>query len=398
VVGTLVFAAAGLPALGAALYLLVLALASFRRLPGPALPEGWPLLAVLVPAHDEQDLVGRCVASLAAQRYPASRYRVVVIADNCTDGTAATARAAGAEVLERADTTALGKGRALRWAMDRLLAGDEPPDGVVIVDADSVADPDLLGGLGATLAAGRDAAQAEYLVLADDDSTRTRLVAAAFLLFHRVRFGGRAALGLPVSLVGNGMLLSRRLLAARPWDAFTGVEDLEYTLNLRLAGFRPGFVPSALVQGPVPHGYRGMRGQRMRWEGGRWHVVRSRLLPLLAHGLLRDPGVLDAALDLAVPPLGLLAMGTLAGAAVTGVAVEAHLATAWALAPWLLALAGLAGFVVAGLLAAGAPRATYLALLESPRFLFWKVLTYARIAAGFDANRWERAERSEPVS
>jgi hypothetical protein len=58
-------------------------------------------------------------------------------------------------------------------------------------------------------------------------------------------------------------------------------------------------------------------------------------------------------------------------------------------------MVALTGFVVVGLKSAGAPASTCLALLEVPRFLVWKVLTYTRIAAGFDANRWERSERSE---
>ncbi|HXM55272.1 MAG TPA: glycosyltransferase family 2 protein [Candidatus Dormibacteraeota bacterium] len=394
---SIVVAAAGLLPAGAGLYLLLLAVASFRR-PRPArVPARPPRLAVLVPAHDEQELVGRCVASLFDQSYPRSRYRVVVIADNCTDRTAALARAGGAAVLERWDEQRLGKGYALRWAMDQLLDGPESPDGVVVVDADSVADRDLLTQLAAALTAGADAAQAEYLVLADGDAVRARLVAAAFLLFHRVRLGGRAALGMPASLVGNGMLFSRRLLATRPWNAFTGVEDLEYTIELRLAGVRPRFVATGRVLGPVPHGYRGMRGQRLRWEGGRWHVVKNRLAPLLGHALRRDPGVLDAAIDLAVPPLGLLAMGTLAGGVAAAAAVALGVAAAWSLSPWLLSVAALAGFVVLGLWSGGAPASMWLALLESPRFLAWKAVTYVRIAAGFDPRRWERADRSGAV-
>jgi 1,2-diacylglycerol 3-beta-glucosyltransferase len=393
----IVLAAAGVPAAVAGLYLLTLALASFRRAPAPAPAAPRARLAVLVPAHDEEQLIGRCVASLTAQTYPQSLRRIVVIADNCGDRTAGVARAAGAEVLERRDDRR-GKGWALRWAMDRLLAEAEPPDAVVVVDADSVAEPDLLAHLAGALAAGADAAQAEYLVLADDPSTRGRLVAAAFLLFHRVRLGGRAALGMPASLVGNGMLFSRRLLETRPWNAFTGVEDLEYTVELRLAGVRPRYVPAARLAGPVPHGYRGMRGQRLRWEGGRWHVVRTRLPQLLGHALRRDPRVLDAALDLAVPPLGLLAMGTLAGGAVTAAAVALHVATAWSLSPWLLAVAALTAFVLLGLRSAGAPASLWLALLESPRFLAWKAVTYVSIAAGFDPHRWERAERPAEVT
>src|SRR5260370_331616 len=103
-------AAAGVPAAAAALYLLLLALASFRRPRETPLDEPGARLLVLVPAHDEEGLVGRCLASLQAQTYPRSSYRVVVIADNCSDRTAELARAGGAGVLERRDAERRGKG------------------------------------------------------------------------------------------------------------------------------------------------------------------------------------------------------------------------------------------------------------------------------------------------
>src|SRR5215831_19030846 len=113
VLGTLL-AAAGLLVAAAASYLLLLAIASFRRQP-VNVAGARTRLAVLVPAHDEEALIGRCVASLKAQTYPHTLYRIVVVADNCSDRTAAVAQAAGADVLERRDGRAQGKGHALRW-------------------------------------------------------------------------------------------------------------------------------------------------------------------------------------------------------------------------------------------------------------------------------------------
>jgi hypothetical protein len=57
-------------------------------------------------------------------------------------------------------------------------------------------------------------------------------------------------------------------------------------------------------------------------------------------------------------------------------------------------VAALTAFVLLGLRSAGAPASLWLALLESPRFLVWKALSYWTIVAGFDPHRWERAERS----
>jgi N-acetylglucosaminyldiphosphoundecaprenol N-acetyl-beta-D-mannosaminyltransferase len=83
----------------------------------------------------------------------------------------------------------------------------------------------------------------------------------------------------------------------------------------------------------------------------------------------------------------------LAGSAVAAAAVVFNLAPAWSLPSWLLAMVALTAFVVLGLLSARAPVSTWLALVESPRFLIFKALTYARIAAGLDPLRWDRSAR-----
>ena len=71
---------------------------------------------VIVPAHNEAEVIERTVSSLRKIDWPADRFRVLVVADNCTDTTAVLARGAGAEVLERHDPTLRGKGYALAFA------------------------------------------------------------------------------------------------------------------------------------------------------------------------------------------------------------------------------------------------------------------------------------------
>jgi len=384
----------GLAAVTATWYLLVLAVAAFVHRPADVRGRPRTRLAVLMPAHDEARLVARCVRSLIDQDYPSELHRLLVIADNCTDDTAAVATSAGAEVWTRDDPAARGKGQALRWAMDRLLAEPDPPDAVVVVDADSVAEPGLLAGLAGAAEAGHDVVQAEYLVMEETSSSRERLLAAAFLLFHRVRFGGRAALGLPAALVGNGMLFTRRLLETHPWAAFTGVEDLEQTIRLRLAGARVHFAADARVRGPMANGARADRRQRMRWEGGRFNIVRRQLPTLVTTAVLRpDLRLLEAALDLAVPPLGLLLMTCLAGTAAALALVVSDFAIWAAALPWVAALVALPAYVVIGLVAARAERRHYVALFGSPIFLLRKLATYARLGRRFDPSRWERTER-----
>jgi 1,2-diacylglycerol 3-beta-glucosyltransferase len=393
VAGTGLLVAGGTVVAGMSGYLLTLsiaALASQRQRDGQT---GDSRLVVVVPAFNEAELIGRCLTSLRVQTYPRELLRIVVVADNCTDDTATVAAAAGAEVLVRDAPDARGKGRALRWSFDQLSAEADPADAFIVVDADSVADPDLVGGLATEFAAGHEVVQAEYLVTAEP-GTRSELRQAAFLLFHRTRFTGRARLGMACNLVGNGMLLSRSVLQRVPWGAFTGAEDLEYSIDLRLAGVKPRFARSARVFGPAPGAGRAAATQRMRWEGGRFHVVRTRLLTLLAGAFRRrDLSLLDAALDLAVPPLGLLGLISLAGAALASIGWAVGATSVWALLPWATAIVAMVAFVVVGLRAARAPASAYRALLQAPRFLLAKLGTYARMTRGLHAERWERTER-----
>ena len=388
-----VFALTGVVTAGAALYLVLLAFASFGRRSVEAAPPR-SRIAVLVPAHDEAVLVGRCITSLQEQSYPSDLYEIVVIADNCTDDTAARAAAAGATVLVRTAPDARGKGPALRWAMDRMLERDPDLAALAVVDADSVADPGLLGALVARLDQGAPVVQAEYLGRDEDRSIRSELRAAAFLLFHRVRFGGRAVLGLPCHLVGNGMLFSRAVLADHPWDAFTSAEDLEYSVDLRLAGVRPVYAGDARLAAPVVGRGRAAQVQRLRWEGGRFHVVRTRLPLLLAAVFVhRRWSLVDAAVDLAVPPLGLLAAGSLLGASLGVLLLAASVAPWWAVGPWLVAVAAVPTFVLVGLAAGRAPRSMWRALSVAPALVMAEIWTRLRLLRGLRATTWERTTR-----
>lgn len=394
----LVLAAA--PVLLAWTYLAFLSLSALAR--GPlidGLPARTPRLIVLVPAHNEEGLIRRCVDSLTCQIYPARLRRIVVIADNCTDATAAEAIGAGVGVMIRNDLTRAGKGRALRWAMDAVLAEPDPPDGFVIVDADSVAAPGLLAALAQALASGALAAQADYTVLADAHAgAGDQLRALAVLLYNRTRNLGRAVVGLPAALLGNGMLLSRELLQAHPWSAFSAVEDLEFGTQCRIQGIHPRFVPQQGVRGPLPTGYRAAVGQRLRWEGGRFHVLR-RLAASLVVRLTRHPDLatLDALFELAVPPLSILVLVTAAGLLASLAAALAGVAALLATMIWTLGVVLALVHVLIGLKAAGASRGSYWALAAVPGFLAWKIGVYLRLLRGFDPNRWERSVRQGEV-
>ena len=391
---TVAFVAMGCIASTFGIYLLVLSLGAFFY--SVHTVQGTPrkVLAVLIPAHDESLLIARCIRSLRNQTYPNDLYEIVVVADNCTDDTASVAAAAGANrVMTRDAPDARGKGRALRWAMDRLLSEESAPDALVIVDADSIAAPGFLTALVQPFAAGAPAVQGEYL-LYGDGTTGAELRVSAFLLINRVRLAGRAAFGLSAHLVGNGMLLSRDLLLAHPWTAFTSAEDLEYTLELRLSGVDVAFAGNAALRAPTAPNSAAAAEQQLRWEGGKAYLARKRIPGLIGTGFReRRPALLGIAFELAVPPLGLLAAIVVSGLLVGVCLTATGTVATWVLGPWLVAAVSIPLFVLIGLRAGRAHRAGYLALIRAPLFIAAKPLRIYRVLS-FRADTWVRTERA----
>ncbi len=347
---------------------------------------------VIVPAHDEELGIEATVTNLLAVDYPADLRRVVVVADNCTDATAARARAAGADVLERSDAVLRGKGYALAYAFERSIAGGVA-DAVVVVDADTKVTPNLLHAFDVRLRRGASAVQAEYCVANPQASWRTRLMHIGFTLFHDVRSRARERLEVSAGLRGNGMAFAVPVLRQVPHDAFSLVEDVEYGIRLGWAGHRVHYAGDAKVFGEMVSSEVASRSQRSRWEGGRLALARRHGGALLAEGIRRRNLVLvDLALDLLVPPLTYVALATLAGMAASVAWVALGHGALWAGAPWFAAWVGLFAYVARGVwLARVGPRAI-LDLAWAPVYMVWKVALAIRASATRE-REWVRTAR-----
>ncbi len=366
-----------IPVVACASYLAALAILS-GALPVRPYPTPRTKLDVIVPAHNEERDIAATVASLRAMDYPAALYRVVVIADNCDDATAAKAREAGAEVIERRDTTRRGKGYALADAFASSL-NDPSVGAVAVVDADTQVSPNLLRAFDACFQNGAAVVQADYAVANRTASWRTRLMHIGFTLFHEVRSRARERLSLSAGLRGNGMAFATSLLREVPHDAFTIVEDVEYGIRVGLAGHRVYYAGDARVFGQMPATARASRTQRQRWEGGRLTLVRHHAGPLLGAALRRRNAVLlDLAADLLVPPLSYVALGAMSGAAVTAYRYARGSGAAWALWPWCVALAGITVYVARGVWLARVGPRVVLDLLCVPFYMVWKVAVALR--------------------
>ena len=343
---------------------------------------------VVIPAHNEEDVISATLQSLAAVQPPLP---VVVIADNCTDRTAQLARDAGAFVIERQNKDERGKGFALAFAFDILMRGagnanevrGAGADAYIVVDADTQVQPDFAVRLLAELPDDPSvpaAVQGRYGVMNGGDGWRAALMSAAFDLVNHVRLLAIDHAGGCLGLKGNGMAFTRGCLEQYPMSGRSVTEDLDYAMDLmQHGGIRVQYAPHAFVCAQMPVTGDQARSQRQRWEGGRYRVVRSRA-PQLLKALVstHDFRLVGAMFELLQPPLaeqvsGCIGLSSLAilcvliGSPFAGIAM---MAAGFSVASVLM-------YVFFGLGLAGAKKETFKALAFAPIYIVWKLVLYA---------------------
>jgi hypothetical protein len=389
------------PSLYLALLTAVGAGASRARRQAPCTGGAPTTFAVCIPAHDEAANVGETVTALLAQRYGTDHFAVHVVADNCTDATATIAAQHGAEVHVRTDTDQPGKGAALNWLMGRLPL--DRLDAIVIVDADTVADPGFLEALDRALASGARAVQGYYGVRDPEVSAAVGLRYAAIACRHHLRPLARNVLGASSGLYGNGMGFRTDLLSGRSWSNHL-IEDAEFQMELLLSGHRVVYVPDAKLRAEMPSTLEAARTQSERWELGRAQLVR-RYVPRLARkmaagGPLPRRAYVDAIADQVTPPLSLQALldVTAVGLSATALLLRPNRRCGLALAASTMTCIVLATHVLVGLRLVGAPRSVYRSLRSAPRAVLWKLLLLARITHRPTAVEWTRTARNAHTS
>jgi cellulose synthase/poly-beta-1,6-N-acetylglucosamine synthase-like glycosyltransferase len=368
---TLLALAVGLPGLAVAAQFGLLAAASvFYREPRSGLRREMRFL-VMIPAHNEERVIRRCLEAIAADRRLEDT--VLVVADRCTDATAEIARSFGAHVLERGPDEEPGRAAARQVGLEHARTLDW--DAVVMLDADSVISPGFFLACDRALAAGADAVQGR------SESKKGRTLAteaslAAFTLQGVTLPRGRDRLGMFVRLRGTGMAIRRHIALAHRFTA-PASEDLFFTLDLLMDGIRCRHVDSARLHSEGASNWNDFGGQKVRYEAGRMAAARA-YLPGLVRRVLRrrDLACADAAWFLATPPFALAVLSLLIGLGL------AFVAEAWVPAALLGGgLIALAAVIVTGLIQAGAGIRTWLALLVAPWYLGWKAVVQLRALA-----------------
>jgi cellulose synthase/poly-beta-1,6-N-acetylglucosamine synthase-like glycosyltransferase len=351
--------------------------------------------AIIVPAHNEELLISKTCENLTNIDYPSDRQEVFVIADNCTDKTVDICKALPVKVMCRYDEKYAGKGYALKWAFEQVEL--EKFDAVLILDADTTVEPNILKELNAMLNDGSQAIQCYIRIPNRAESWFTQLIFVSRvinnLLYHYAKF----KLGLSSYLMGSGMCFRTALLREQKWSAFTLSEDWEYFAKLIEQGKKVDFAVRAEVLQQESRSLRQATTQRLRWSKGRFYVVKHLGMNLLLKGLRSRNWIMaDASLALLFPNWSLqinLILLTLVMSLM--LPVSTFKSAALILCLGMLGTQGI--ILVLGVFLAGQYRRVLMAILAAPLFLVWKLaIDFVSMTGIYRGKEWIRTERHVP--
>lgn len=350
-----------------------------------------PETAIIIPAHNEERVIEATLHDLIAKK-PANA-RIIIVADNCSDQTANIAGSFDVEVIERNNSVQRGKGYALEYGINHLK--ENPPEVVIIFDADCIAESDSLQLIVVQAHIKQRPVQALYLMENPENAGLKQKVAAfAFYVKNYVRPLGLKVMGLPCQLMGTGM--------AFPWDIIKNseigngniVEDMKLGIDLVSNGNGALFYPAACVKSKFPSGGDALESQRTRWEHGHMHTIFSESLPLFLKGLLKlKPSAAFFAIDLAILPLSLLVLFLFVSTGLAAVASE--LTTDPIYLTWSITLLG--NFVIWSLLAwfvYGRKILSFSELAAVPFYMLSKIPIYLKLV-GRREKKWKRTDRDQ---
>lgn len=238
-------------------------------------------IAFVIPAYNEGDVIADTVSNvIEGQNYPKELFDVFVVAHNCTDDTAAAARAAGAIVLELNDPDPAHRMALypLKHGIDHIInIEDEPYDLVIHLDADNHINAEFCSLMNDAYQSGVEFMRPYEGALNSTQNFYTK-ACSLFYAFDS-RFGSRVRerLGLAAHVDGSGATMAVSLLKRTGgYDAVTIADDAEFSLNRMLEGVKAHFIEDAVVYQDSPSTFKDTAARNRRIGHGVMNLMKSR--------------------------------------------------------------------------------------------------------------------------
>ena len=346
---------------------------------------------ILIPAHNEELLIKRILASFKTQSYPQKLFTVLVVADNCVDKTLEYASKAGVEVLERKSSKNFGKGYAIKYALDNM--SQMTYDAVLIIDADSIIGKDSLSALNRHIQQGAKALQCNNALANPEDSWFTLIMNVARTLGNDIIEPAKEKLGLSSHLMGNGMCFTKEIIEKYGWNAFSVGEDWEYYAKIINHGERIAFAQDVHVYHQESTSLKQATPQRMRWSSGRFDILRKYGFGLFGKGLIEKNFLkFDASLPLIFPNPSLAMNFTCLGILPSIILLVYGGSVIWIGWFGLLIILQMLFFITAVFYTKNKFK-SFMSIFIAPLFLAWKMSIDILSFFGKGRKKWVRTKR-----
>lgn len=251
------------------LYLLL----NFLRAPGRKLPsdvfsDPVTRFIILIPARNEESVIGHTVGMIKDLDYPKDMTEIVIIADNCTDKTAEKAKEAGAKVFERSDNVCRSKAYALDWFFKSGFLDEGKWDAICIVDADTVLHPDFLRRIDIEMADGYSIVHGRSGSINPHESFTASFMTVLLSFQNRFWHLPQANIRRSGFFAGTGVCITVKCLREVGWNIHTLVEDAEFGIQAVLKGYSVRYCDHAEFYVEQVNRPLSLWKQQRRWRTG----------------------------------------------------------------------------------------------------------------------------------
>ncbi|KAI7278328.1 hypothetical protein KC345_g6024 [Hortaea werneckii] len=252
----------------------------------PEIKGEYPMVTIMVPAHNEGVVISKTVESLLALDYPHDRYEIIVINDNSSDnssellGDIQRRNPQRNLIIINTDNIVGGKGKS-----NALNIGFARSKGelIAIYDADNTPERTALRYLVAEIMndSTLGAVIGKFRTRNRDASLLTRFINIETLSFQWMAQAGRWKLFKLCTIPGTNFIMRRSIVESiGGWDIKAIAEDTEISFRIYMMGYRIKFQPKSVTWEQEPQTVKVWFKQRTRWAKGNIYVI-VKNIPLL---------------------------------------------------------------------------------------------------------------------
>ena len=225
--------------------------------------------AILIAARNEEKVIGNLLDSIAKQDYPRDLLTTFVVADNCTDTTAAIARKKGAICYERFNDQDKTKGFALEFLFNNIECdyGINSFEGYFIFDADNLLNTNFVSKMNDAFDSGEKIITSYRNTKNFDENWIASTYALHWIRSSRTSHRARSYLGLATNIQGTGFLFANEIVQ-NGWHYTSLTEDRALTADAVSNGYMISYQDEAIFYDEQPIKLKVALRQRLRWSKG----------------------------------------------------------------------------------------------------------------------------------